>query len=66
MSEGHFKREAKIMFLFPFVVVFVGIAVGLLYTMVSNYIGEDKCLDIGEKYTEGICITEKPKATRAE
>ena len=66
MSGGHFKREAKIMFLFPFLVVFVGIAVGLLYVMVSDYIGEDKCLNVGGKYTDGRCITEESKATRSE
>ena len=66
MSEGHFKREAKIMFIFPFLIVFVGIAVGLLYVMSSDYIGEDKCLDVGGEYIEGRCITEVSKATRPE
>ncbi|MBV1921631.1 MAG: hypothetical protein KUG73_13210 [Pseudomonadales bacterium] len=61
MSKGHFKREAKLMFIFPFLVVFVGIAVGLLYVMASDYIGEDKCLDIGGKYNDGRCVTEDSK-----
>ena len=50
MKEGHFKREATAVLLFPRVLILMGILVSLFAPNVIDYVEGKRCEDIGRKY----------------
>lgn len=49
-SKNHFVREAKLMLLFPLLLILLGIIAGLLVPIVMKQVEIDRCLDSGGKF----------------
>lgn len=50
MIPDRFKKEAKLMFLIPLVLIVFGILAALFVPKISRQIDIDSCLDTGGKY----------------
>jgi len=62
-SKSHFVREAKLMLLFPFILILLGIIASLLVPKIMQQIEIDRCLDSGGKfdYSTNQCVQEESK-----